>query len=240
MRCCVKLRGHPEALDFLCRSKGLKDIADVEVIKDPSHGYLLCFPWNTDIADTAEEGLEYAKRLSTIISSLLRIYAYPEWDISVDNLVIQEHKGTYRTFVLTAPAATVKAKAGIIPTALENRLKTGLCAGLTLPGVSEDFYLAMYFRDKEKETLSWFELYKVYEIIEHNVDRKEIIKRGWATGKKLERFTRTANSRSAAGVWARHGVETSQPPPNPMSLLEARKFIDKLLEKWIDSLCPES
>jgi hypothetical protein len=39
----------------------------------------------------------------------------------------------------------------------------------------------------------------------------------------------------ALGDEARHGVEPTTPPPNPMSLPEMQAFVTRLLEQWLAS-----
>lgn len=43
------------------------------------------------------------------------------------------------------------------------------------------------------------------------------------------------NSVSALGTDARHGVEPTTPPTDPMSILEAQQFITRLLANWLAS-----
>lgn len=82
-------------------------------------------------------------------------------------------------------------------------------------------------------------LYKVYEIIKKDVGGDKTIKdNGWASIKKIERFTRTANSPDAIGDKARHGVQKNQPPKNPMSLSEAESLIRHLVKCWLASKIP--
>jgi len=92
-------------------------------------------------------------------------------------------------------------------------------------------------RLRNTDDLSWSDLYRLYEVIEHDVGGATAIERaGWSSGALLERFTRSANSLHAAGDQARHGVERTDPPRNPLTLSEARELIDKLLRAWLDQL----
>lgn len=49
------------------------------------------------------------------------------------------------------------------------------------------------------------------------------------------RFRHTMNSVAALGAEARHGVEQTTPPTDPMPTSQAREFIRDLLVQWIAS-----
>jgi hypothetical protein len=76
----------------------------------------------------------------------------------------------------------------------------------------------------------WINLYKVFEIVEKEVG--EDIVHNWITRKKAKLFTRAANSVGAIGDDCRHGTEQTEPPQNPMSIVEARDLIKIILNYW--------
>jgi hypothetical protein len=84
--------------------------------------------------------------------------------------------------------------------------------------------------------LSWANLYKIWEILRDDVGggSKAIKDRGWASDNQLTRFTRSANHPKASGADARHARDTTEPPPNPMALSEARDFILTLVQDWLE------
>jgi hypothetical protein len=79
----------------------------------------------------------------------------------------------------------------------------------------------------------WSILYKVFEVIEHRGGARAggVMSRNQAT-----RFTRTANHQEAAGHGARHARSSADPPPEPMSILEAEQLLGRLLTAWIADL----
>jgi hypothetical protein len=82
--------------------------------------------------------------------------------------------------------------------------------------------------------LDWVNLYRILEIIGHDVGgRHGISGHRWATEAALDRFRHTANSRAAIGDEARHGKESTQPPSDPMTLPEARSLIETILHNWM-------
>ena len=88
-----------------------------------------------------------------------------------------------------------------------------------------------------EETTSWGTLYKVYEGVWSDV-RGAMYENGWIRKSEASLFRRTANSPLAIGdEAARHGYQKEQPPPNPMSLTQARSLIGNLAKRWILSKC---
>jgi len=90
------------------------------------------------------------------------------------------------------------------------------------------------FRDFEH---NWINLYKVYEIVQKDAEKKKIEQ--WITKDKISQFTHTANSQRAIGDDARHGVDKEPPPKEPMSLYEADALIMTLLQKWLQWKCEQ-
>ena len=76
---------------------------------------------------------------------------------------------------------------------------------------------------------TWGFLYNVYELSKQQPELKK-----WTSQGERTRFQRTANSFTAAGSSARHAVEKTVPPPNPMTLAEARAFIRRILDEWVN------
>lgn len=77
---------------------------------------------------------------------------------------------------------------------------------------------------------TWVNMYRIYEVINSDAN---IIKHGWSTKKTVKDFTRTANSPQVLGKEARHGSSKEEPPKYPMSLEEAKEFINEIFNKWI-------
>jgi hypothetical protein len=94
---------------------------------------------------------------------------------------------------------------------------------------------ALHFLQRNDPT--WGELYKVLEIVEGRAGR--IDGNGWASDNERSRFRRSANHQDVAGRDARHARLNTEPPPNPMSLPEARTFIRGVVRQWLASR-PES
>lgn len=80
----------------------------------------------------------------------------------------------------------------------------------------------------------WRLLYVILELILDEVGgAKAIADAGWASASEIRLFKHTANSPSALGDDARHGAESTAPPPKPMSLTQARQLVERVLRGWL-------
>ena len=100
----------------------------------------------------------------------------------------------------------------------------------------EDEIVKNVFRQITEFEPNWINLYKVYEIVKKDAGKKKIEQ--W-TKNKISQFTHTANSQSAIGDDARHGVDRNDPPKEPMSLSEAKALIRNLLKQWLQWKCEQ-
>jgi hypothetical protein len=83
----------------------------------------------------------------------------------------------------------------------------------------------------------WTGLYRIWEVIEDAAGGEEsTVAAGWTSSNQRTRFKRTANSVKASGDKARHGADSVQPPPIPMSLGEGSAYVENLLRQWLSSL----
>jgi hypothetical protein len=75
----------------------------------------------------------------------------------------------------------------------------------------------------------WIALYKIFEIIES----RDGLKLGAVSKSQMRRFTHTANHQGGAGKGARHARLRSDPPKDPMGMLEAEDVVRRLLATWL-------
>ena len=87
------------------------------------------------------------------------------------------------------------------------------------------------FRLLNDPHLTWGAMYKIYEIIVGGTG--QIADQGWASQAAMKRFKRSANSPSAAGDHAQHGVQSTEPPSSAMAQSEAKALIDTLVHNWL-------
>lgn len=84
------------------------------------------------------------------------------------------------------------------------------------------------------EFRTWVTLYKVYEIIDHNIGIKT---QGWLTKRQRNLFKRSANHPAASSVHEfRHGIQKIVPPQHPMIIDDAVNLINKIIYHWIHFL----
>lgn len=88
-------------------------------------------------------------------------------------------------------------------------------------------HLAKAARMLTRQGDSWTGLYKVVEHLQQA--GLDPVKTGICTASDLGRFTHTANSVQALGDAARHAKEAIGKPKNPMSLDEAKAFVQRLV-----------
>ena len=105
----------------------------------------------------------------------------------------------------------------------------------------EDEIVKDVFRQFREFDHNWINLYKIYEIVNKDAGKKNKIDRieQWITKKKISQFKHTANSQSAIGDDARHGVDDKHPPKEPMPLSEAEALIRNLLKQWLQWKCEQ-
>ena len=82
-------------------------------------------------------------------------------------------------------------------------------------------------------TLGWFELYKLYEIVTHEVD---VVVAGWTSKADMKAFTASANRHDVSGVEARHARNSGAPPRRTMTISEATDYMTAVARAWMESL----
>jgi len=86
------------------------------------------------------------------------------------------------------------------------------------------------------KNLDWVNLYRLLEIVVKDVGGiDQIANNNWASKKEIRRFKNTSGSWKVLKDEARHASESTDPPPNPMSLSEARSLINEIIRKWLKS-----
>lgn len=87
------------------------------------------------------------------------------------------------------------------------------------------------------DDLDWYDLYKIHEIVRHNIKPRKLDKLGWTTKARDRAFTASADRYDVSGDAARHAVDRHEEPPRQtMTLEESHGYISKLTAKWLDWL----
>ncbi|MFF4362966.1 hypothetical protein ACFY1U_35225 [Streptomyces sp. NPDC001351] len=94
---------------------------------------------------------------------------------------------------------------------------------------------------KPSVSMTWVDLYKVYEIVRHNVGNDKALRaKGWVPDSDISAFTGSANRPDVSGSEARHARLPGASPKRTMKLTEGEAFIRTLVVAWWDSLSPSS
>ncbi|MGW6791880.1 hypothetical protein [Streptomyces chartreusis] len=86
-------------------------------------------------------------------------------------------------------------------------------------------------------SLTWIDLYKVYEIVRDSAGSEQALKaKTWVPDGELSAFKASANRPDVSGSGARHARMGGGPPKLTMTLAEGEDFIRRLVVAWWNSL----
>jgi hypothetical protein len=185
---------------------------EFSLITENSKYYLTSSHWES-LTNTSEV-LSEATKLLEYISAVAKIYfpgfprLKPDKICEVDEEGKRHNRVELLVKIMPLASVSIKLEGGqdIIPI-LEFESWRKLA--------EEDETVKNVFRQFRDFEHNWINLYKVYEIVEKNAGKKKIEQ--W-TKNKIRQFKHTANSQSAIGDDARHGVDHHDPPKELMSL----------------------
>jgi hypothetical protein len=87
------------------------------------------------------------------------------------------------------------------------------------------------------EKLDWFDLFKIYELIDDALGSDTIVGHNWSTSAQDSAFRASANLAKVSGDAARHAVDKgSGYPKHTMTIDQGRSFISDLVTKWLGTL----
>ena len=150
----------------------------------------------------------------------------------------EDHKHVAMVFSETI---TITARASVSATATVVKANGAIDSDQSSPLSNSRLSAALQHDDIAKAVRfmrepSWWNLWKVYEVIRDAVGGTEgIVQAGWATRREISLFSQTAQSDKALGDAARHAAKKYKAPEDPMSLSRARSLIIGLLCNWVDS-----
>ena len=207
------------------------------VIEKDGKYYLKSSGFNSLINNS--EVQKKAKELLELINGAVKIKMPNYRLVNIDAVVeIDEEGQHHRHTTLKAEPISVRVKTsarveitkpGLSYEEQEGNKTTWEETWVTLAEKYEEVKKVLRFFTKE---LSWDNLYEIWEVIEEDQGSK-VFKKGWASEKKVERFTQTANSEGAIGDEARHALKRFRPPKKPMKLSEAESLIRTIADSWL-------
>lgn len=86
----------------------------------------------------------------------------------------------------------------------------------------------------QKKGIDFVNLYRICDKLKSF--QMDPVKKKWVTAQKYSDFTNSANNPLVSGDEARHGKSMGQPPKNPMTIQEAKQFIDGIIIQFIDEI----
>lgn len=238
----VELLGERHVLDALRLAFNSSPLI---VSFDESHGrYFLVLPSLSNVTDVNEVRLVAETAVASFAGALFfdgRTLLEPLRVGAVHSVDENGHKQVYVTcssgIRLTAAAhvAILDSDGNVIPELHKDRRLSHLQLL-----IAKNENIAKVSRlAQEPDFGTWVGLYRVFEVIFQDAVGTQGL-RDWVSRRSTIRFCRSANHPLVAGDAARHGHSDEEPPPQPMTLLEAQAWLKGLLHCWIEHRLAES
>jgi hypothetical protein len=148
-------------------------------------------------------------------------------NVKVGNPLVIDEQGKHYSLIAGAAKFRMRTRAAIKgsdPSSDASLLQDML----RISDKNESVQLALHFFNNT----TWFNLYKIYEVIRYDVGGGEKLN-ALSNKSELKRFTQIAQSRASLGDQARHASQKYKPPKKEMSLDEASKLIKSLFKNWV-------
>jgi hypothetical protein len=213
---------------------------DPSIIRRGDH-FLLCSRTFESIPSAEAIRIE-AERIVEALSGLSRVLLQSDSPLKLASVVDVRSNGTQHIFVQPEPDM-LRVTDGLVSLVVshgDGRVEEHRPSDpvpVLLARALADPVAARALRLRDVPHMAWTDLYRLYEVVEAAAGGEDaLVKSGWVTRSNLRRFRHSANSVTAAGDQARHGVEPTQPPADAMTLSEARSVIDAILTRWLGQL----
>ncbi len=231
--------------NWLVRLKGEKfDLEDFpSLLRSPEHtviegnGSYYLKSSDFDSLSSADEVRERGIAIIDMLNGAMKLHIHDFRGVFEDGVTLIKEEGSRHHYVYLGGSIAARVKVSATVTTSKGTQQigpqpSGVESWLSLAKGDKAVADALHFFREN----TWISLYKVYEIIRDDVGGEEAITtKGWATKKRLKRFTRTAQSRAALGDYARHASKKYTPPAQPMPIPEAESLIRGILLSWFRS-----
>lgn len=206
---------------------------DLNIVQD-EQGYWLRSSTFTALTE-AEDVLRQAREVIQYVNGAAKVYLPSYQPVEVGGIMRIDDQGRKHQYIF-ASSLVSRSVVGRPTLSID-----GVPA--SLPPSSEPELASLYAQKDERAAKAlrifsrehtWDNLYRVFEVVQSDVGDM-MFDLAWVSKKEVVRFKRTANSAGALGDEARHGVEYTQPPTNPMNRTEAVEFVRELLATWLRS-----
>ncbi len=231
MTWATKLAG--DSFDLEALAESLVD-SDAKVYREGQDFYLASDEFEN--FDDAKMVLATANDMVSMLSGGCRLALSSKAPIRVDGVFRLKTNGIRDAFVFASGRIEIRGRArmslkradGTVETHPESSMQHWLRVART------DKAVANVLRLLSSGNFDWTNLYRVLEIISHDVGGGDTIaSNGWATKNAMTLFKHTACSPTVSGLAARHGVQKGQPPAKPMSASDAESLITSIAHAWL-------
>ncbi|WP_328365564.1 hypothetical protein OG800_35495 [Streptomyces sp. NBC_00445] len=242
----AKLEGHSFDLDALVE---LFREGDPKVSKEVD-GYYLSSSELDGLIDDGGQLLSTATRLLQRVTGVARILDSSFRPVSLSGTFV-EVDGTgaeKRHHVAQAGTAEERSKAYAVVVSTSNEQSPASQSPppppppegppyIQLASSHPDMTEMLEILGKPSVSLTWIDLYKIYEIVRDSVGNEQTLKANkWVPDGELSAFKASANRPDVSGSGARHARMGGGPPKQTMNLAEGAAFIRKLVLAWWNSL----
>ena len=236
-----ELRLHPgwwarldgETLDLEALAATLGDSSPVQVRQFDGRFYLRMaeFAQINESSDAETRATEVLH----VLNGAARVQYGDNREVRVDAVASVQPNGQIQNFIHMSAAVHARGRVSTTPT-----INDEVVPPVREPTVTErametalnDPQAERALRIFGRDDVDYRDLYHVFEIAEAAIGNG-IYSDGTVTTAEIRRFKHTANSVHALGDQARHGHETTQPPPQPTSFAEAQALLGRVLRVWV-------
>ncbi|MEU1535482.1 hypothetical protein [Streptomyces fagopyri] len=236
----ARIEGHVFDLDTLCE---LFSAGDPQISKEDDGCYLGSHDMD-GLIDEAGRLVETASRLLRRVVGVARALDSSFRPVALTGQYTDDSGDGKRHHVVAAAMAEIRVKAfavGVVTTADGSpRQPVSPPQGppyMQLVKAHPDVSDVLDILGKPSVSMTWVDLYKVYEVVRHNAGSDAALKaKAWVPESDISAFTGSANRPDVSGSEARHARLPGSSPKRTMTLAEGEAFIRKLVVAWWDSL----
>ena len=230
MKCLVRLEGPEEGLNEL--SQFLKNIEDVRIFKEGDFYYVESN--QLDNIKTYDEASDKAKLILAEIKGIAQLLLLWNIPITIGAMRRPDKNGVMQDIV--QKECTFCIRSAQPRTITHNQKKVELVPEIFFPNfihlAKKDDFVLYVLQMVDYAFGTWWGLFCIIEAIDNDARGYKNLK--WMNQKERSRFRATAQDRRLIGKYSRHGYKyTGKIEKNPMTFLEAQKFVWDSVIKWL-------
>lgn len=197
---------------------------------------------STEFGDSDSYALvkEKASKFLDVLNGATYLLLDAHRPIRIDGFYFRNADGTTKAYLSGNATLRMRAIARSVTLKYKDGSETILHAGDPIHDVVKlavkDQAVSTVLKLLNSGDWGWVNMYRIYEIVTADCGGLNVlVANGWATGKTLSLFRRTANHPDAAGIDARHGLSSDEPPLKPMTLVDGRALIQSVVRAWLQT-----